>query len=86
MSTHNIGRGDSNEYPQHRFLWRNKQNYLLFITKYPHLIRPLSFFVPQIRMELTLLTGKTQYLIFVAKFYNHNTGIIVKTDERKQFI
>ena len=22
-------RGDSNEYPQHRFLWRNKQNYPL---------------------------------------------------------
>ena len=28
-------RGDSNEYPQHTFLWRNKQNYPLIITKYP---------------------------------------------------
>ena len=28
-------RGDSNEYPQHMFLWRNKQNYPLIITKYP---------------------------------------------------
>ena len=37
MSTHNICRGDSNEYPQHMFLWRNKQNYPLIITKYPHL-------------------------------------------------
>ena len=27
--------GDSNEYPQHMFLWRNKQNYHLVITKYP---------------------------------------------------
>ena len=29
--------GDSNEYPQHThlFLWRNKQNYPLIITKYP---------------------------------------------------
>ena len=27
-------RGDSNEYPQHMFLWRNKQNYPLIITKY----------------------------------------------------
>ena len=30
-------RGDSNEYryPQHRFLWRNKQNYPIIITRYP---------------------------------------------------
>ena len=28
-------RGDSNEYLQHMFLWRNKQNYPLIITKYP---------------------------------------------------
>ena len=28
-------RGDSNEYPQHMFLWRNKQNYPLIITKTP---------------------------------------------------
>ena len=28
-------RGDSNEYPQHMFLWRNKQNYPIIITKYP---------------------------------------------------
>ena len=27
--------GDSNEYPQRMFLWRNKQNYPLIITKYP---------------------------------------------------
>ena len=27
--------GDSNEYPQHMFLWRNKQNCPLIITKYP---------------------------------------------------
>ena len=27
--------GDSNEYPQHMFLRRNKQNYPLIITKYP---------------------------------------------------
>ena len=26
---------DSNEYPQHMFLWRNKQNYPLIIIKYP---------------------------------------------------
>ena len=34
-------RGDSNEHPQHRFLWRNKQNYHLIIVKY-HQIRTLS--------------------------------------------
>ena len=28
-------RGDSNEYSQSMFLWRNKQNYPLKITKYP---------------------------------------------------
>ena len=28
-------RGDSNEYPQHMFLWRNKQNHPLIITTYP---------------------------------------------------
>ena len=28
-------RDDSNEYPQHRVLWRNKQIYPLIITKYP---------------------------------------------------
>ena len=28
-------RGDSNDYPQHRFLWRNKQNCPEIITKYP---------------------------------------------------
>ena len=27
--------GDSNQYPKHMFLWRNKQNCLLIITKYP---------------------------------------------------
>ena len=27
--------GDSNEHPQHRFLWKNKQNYPLIIIKYP---------------------------------------------------
>ena len=27
--------GDSNEYPQHMFLQRNKQNYPLIIIKYP---------------------------------------------------
>ena len=27
MSTHNIRRGNSNEYPQHKFLWRNVENY-----------------------------------------------------------
>ena len=27
--------GDSNDYPQHIFLWRNKQNYPSIITKYP---------------------------------------------------
>ena len=26
---------DSNEYPQHMFLWRTIENYLLIITKYP---------------------------------------------------
>ena len=25
----------NNEYPQHRFLWREKENYTLIITKYP---------------------------------------------------
>ena len=30
------GQGDSNEYPQHTFLWRNKQNYPLMIMKYLH--------------------------------------------------
>ena len=38
MSTHNMFfsiQGDSNEYLQHMFLWRNKQNYPLIITKYP---------------------------------------------------
>ena len=28
-------RGDSNEYSQHIFLWRNKQNYPLVLIKYP---------------------------------------------------
>ena len=28
-------RGESNEYPQHMFLWGDKQNYPLIITKYP---------------------------------------------------
>ena len=31
---HQPRRGDSNEYPQHMFLWKNKQNYPLLITKY----------------------------------------------------
>ena len=35
MSTTTYVWGDFNEYPQHMFLWRNKQNYLLIITKYP---------------------------------------------------
>ena len=28
-------RGDSNEYPQHKFLWRTDKNYLSVITKCP---------------------------------------------------
>ena len=28
-------RGDSNGYPQHMLVWRNKQNYPLIIIKYP---------------------------------------------------
>ena len=28
-------RSDSNEYPQHMFLWRNVENYPSIITKYP---------------------------------------------------
>ena len=35
MSTHNIWRGDSNEYPQHMFLWETTENYPLIIIKYP---------------------------------------------------
>ena len=35
-------RGDSNEYPQHMFLWRNKQTYPLIITKYPPYLFPGS--------------------------------------------
>ena len=35
-------RGDSNEYPQHMLLWRNKQNYHLIITKYHHLFHSSS--------------------------------------------
>ena len=32
---------DSNEYPQHIFLWRNKQNYPFIITKIPSFSDPL---------------------------------------------
>ena len=38
MGTNNIrfyGPGDSNEYPQHLFLWRNVENCPQIITKYP---------------------------------------------------
>ena len=38
-------RGDFCEYPQHTFLWRNKQNYLLIITKYPPYLFHCSLFV-----------------------------------------
>ena len=34
MSTHN-SRGDSNEYPQHVFLWRTDDTYPSVIIKYP---------------------------------------------------
>ena len=30
--------GDSNEHPQRTFLWRNKQNYSIIITKHLHLV------------------------------------------------
>ena len=33
MSTDNICRGASNEYPQHMFLWRNKKNSNIFGLK-----------------------------------------------------
>ena len=32
--------GDSNELPQYMFLWRNKQNYPLIITKYAPYVAP----------------------------------------------
>ena len=35
-------RGASNEYPQHMFLWRNKKNDLIIITKYSSLTTPLA--------------------------------------------
>ena len=31
-------RGDSNEYPQHMFLWRNNDNYPLIILKFLHCV------------------------------------------------
>ena len=36
-----IQRGTSNEYPQHRLLWRNKKNYPRIIIKYSSMISPL---------------------------------------------
>ena len=35
-------RGDSNEHPQHMFLWRTEENYLLIITKYPPILLIVS--------------------------------------------
>ena len=43
--------GDSNEYPQHMFLWRNKQNYPFIIMKYP----PLTFHWRFHKIELIYL-------------------------------
>ena len=35
IKTYVVGTRCSNEYPQHMFLWRNKQNYPSIIIKYP---------------------------------------------------
>ena len=53
--------GTSNEYPQHMFLWRIRENYPIIITKYTSLTVPLNniclllfsnFFLLQNRTEL----------------------------------
>ena len=38
-------RGASNEYPQHTFLWRIRENYLGIIVKYTSLTTPLTVFL-----------------------------------------
>ena len=48
MSTHNIffHRGDSNEYPQHKFLWRTEENYpsiiIIFCVRDKYHLLPLN--------------------------------------------
>ena len=50
--------GDSNEYPHHMFLLRNKQNYPLMITKYP----PYLFHCNIGLILLTHYSNDLQYL------------------------
>ena len=40
-------RGASNEYPQHMFLWRTRENYPIIIIKYSSLTSPLILFRPE---------------------------------------
>ena len=56
-------RGNSNECPQHRFLWRIDQNYVSNIIKYPPYLfvccvcslLPFSHFVPSVTVVKELL-------------------------------
>ena len=58
---------DSNEYPQHMFLWSNKQNYPLIITKYP----PYLFF----RINtVNLLSSLHNFSILEVLGYSGRTG------------
>ena len=62
-------RGDSNEYPQHIFLWRNKENYPLIITKYPPylfhwVLFSYLYFLKIFRNEITAVYSPPMFYLF----------------------
>ena len=58
MSTHNICRGDSNEYPQHMFLWRTDINYPLIIIKYPSYLSYWKALIADVKNEGQVNPGR----------------------------
>ena len=77
-------RGDSNEHPQHRFLWRFDKNYLWIIIKY-HQIRTLFlllwnimccdiFVISHLKQQYCKSTYFRGYLVSCFTLYRHFCG------------
>ena len=66
-------RGDSNEYPQHMFLWRNKENYPSIIIKYP----PYLFFWPSFSSRLPSILSPSQSMSMYRNSQRRRNGMLI---------
>ena len=81
-------RGDSNEYPQHMFLWRTDENYPSIIIKYP----PYLSFSYWAAVELDAsspasVTLRRSYVVEQIRWiFGDNYGIILLISPQKHML